>query len=465
MNRNSHAGRVVGMRARRVIVAVGAALVACAVGAALVAQAVAPVSSVVGYGADRVGALPTVGPVSMPQFAGYASASATPCANLLCTDRAGLFYWMFGRSVNYASQPTIVWSNGGPGSSSFYGPLTENGPYDVDPSGGLIPNLNSWTKAANYLFFDHPLGVGLSFPFHGQIARNMSQGIDELYNALVHVVARRGLQRSPLFLTGESLGGTYMPLLAKRILDGQKRRPTHLRLGGVIVTAGFVDPLVQVSTTAQYAFDHGLIDARQKAMLDRVLARCRRLMRGPPPSSPAATNTCFSIQSKIREWSGRFLDNIGLTGDIDYTPLLDYINRPDVRRALHAKPDGKFALYSPAVGKAYEGGGMDSYLNVVAQLLNRGVPVMVITGLNDAKDTNLIGTRAWISRLRWRAAARFRAAPRRQWRDGTSGVVLGYVRRGGGLTTLDVIGAGHLAVRDQPKILDQVRAFMVRSGR
>jgi cathepsin A (carboxypeptidase C) len=444
------------MRARRLILAAAAALVACAI---------APVASAVGYDADRVTTLPTVGALSTPQFAGYASANSAPCANLLCTDRPGLFYWMFGRSANYSGQPTIVWSNGGPGSSSFYGPLSENGPYDVDPSGGLVPNPNSWTQAANYLFFDHPLGVGLSFPFHGQIARSMRQGIGELYNALVHVVARRGLQRSPLFLTGESLGGTYMPLLAQRILNGQKRGATHLRLGGVILAAGFVDPLVQVSTTAQYAYDHGLISARQKATLDQVLARCRRLMRGPPPSSPAATNTCFSIQSKIADMSGRYLANIGQTSDIDYTPLLNYINRPDVRMALHARPNGKFSLYSPAVGKAYERGGMDSYLNVVAQLLNRGVPVMVVTGLNDAKDTNLLGTRAWISRLRWRGAGRFRAAPRRLWREGKNGVVLGYVRRGGGLTTLDVIGAGHLAVRDQPKILDQVRAFMARSGR
>src|ERR1700733_1359411 len=106
MNRNSHARRALSMRAGWVIAAVGAALVACAVGAALAAHAVAPVSPAVGYDADRVSALPTLGPVSMPEFAGYASASPTPCANLLCTDRAGLFYWMFGRSANYASQPT-----------------------------------------------------------------------------------------------------------------------------------------------------------------------------------------------------------------------------------------------------------------------------------------------------------------------------------------------------------------------
>ena len=108
---------------------------------------------------------------------------------------------------------------------------------------------------------------------------------------------------------------------------------------------------------------------------------------------------------------------------------------------------------------------MDSYRSVVAELLDRGVPVMVITGLNDAKDTNLIGTRDWISLMRWRGAARIRSAPRRQWKEGKNGVVLGYVQRGGGLTTLDVIGAGHLAVRDQPKILDQVVAFMKASRR
>ena len=430
--------------------------------AVLGAFALVPLPARAAYNADRVSSLPTVGPLTTPQFAGYASASSKPCADLQCSNRPGLFYWLFGRSANYTSQPTIVWSNGGPAVSSFYGPLTENGPYNLGPSGGLVPNPNTWTNAANYLFFDHPLGVGLSFPFHGQFAHNMKQGIDQLYHALVNVVARRGLQRSRLFLTGESLGGTYIPLLAQRIIRSGKR--SRIRLGGVIITAGFVEPLVQVSTTAVYAFAHGLIDASQKAMLDRVLARCRKLMRGPPPSSVAATETCFSIQDKIRKWSGRFLDNIGLTGDIDYDPLVNYVNRPDVRAALHAKPSGKFSLYSPRVGKAYTRGGMDSYRSVVAELLRRGVPVMVVTGLNDAKDTNLIGVRAWISLLRWRGAGRFRAAQRRLWRDPKTGVVLGYVRRGGGLTTLDVFGAGHLAVRDQPKILDQVVAFMARAG-
>jgi hypothetical protein len=41
--------------------------------------------------------------------------------------------------------------------------------------------------------------------------------------------------------------------------------------------------------------------------------------------------------------------------------------------------------------------------------------------------------------------------------------VLGYRRTGGGLTTLEVLNAGHLAVRDQPKILNAVQDFMAAS--
>ncbi|MEA2425890.1 MAG: vitellogenic carboxypeptidase-like protein [Thermoleophilaceae bacterium] len=439
--------------ARRLIGPLAVAAVCSLALAAGASAAVAP-------DADGVASLPTLGPVAQPQFAGYSSVTTTPCADVQCTDRAGLFYWLFGKTApNYRTEPTIVWSNGGPGASSFYGPLSENGPYNVNAMAGLVPNPDSWTQGANYLFFDHPLGTGLSFPFKGKVAPDLATGIAQLYNSLVGVVKRRGLENSPLYLTGESYGGTYMPLLAKRILDGNAKGDPEVRLGGVIIAAGWVDPLVQVSTTADYALSHGLIDADQKVKVDRTLARCRKLMRAPPPSSAAATNTCYSIQNQIRKLSGRYLANIAQSDDIDYQPLIDFVNRPDVRVALHAPAAGKFSLFSEKVGDAYTRGGMDSYRSVVAELLDRGVPVLVITGLNDAKDTNVIGTRAWISKLAWRKGASYRRATRTRWRDG-NGLVLGYVQKGGGLTNLEVLGAGHLGVRDEPRILDQVERFM-----
>jgi carboxypeptidase C (cathepsin A) len=434
----------------------GAGLLAVFIAVALATAG--PAAAAVPPGADQVTSLPTLGAVSQPEFAGYASASAASCTDLTCTDRAGLFYWLVGRDASYQTQPTVLWSNGGPGSSSFYGFLSENGPYVVDPSGQLTPYAHSWTSVANYLMFDHPLGVGMSFPFGGQFAKNVGQGIDQLGNAVGHVVQRDGLSQSPLFLTGESYGGTYMPLLALRLL----RDHPNVRVGGVVIVAGWVDPEVQVGTSARYALTHGLIDADQKRRLDGVYRRCRALLRRSGPSLRAA-NVCQSISAKIGHMSGRYLANIAQSGDIDYTPIVNYLNRPDVRTAIHAQQGGTFSLGSDPVYKSYASGVMHNYRGAVAKLLAQGVPVMVITGLNDGKDTNVLGARKWISKLHWRHAPRYRRSANEQWK--IDGSVLGYRRRGGGLTSLEVLDAGHLAPRDQPLIANAVQQFMQAAPR
>jgi carboxypeptidase C (cathepsin A) len=249
-----------------------------------------------------------------------------------------------------------------------------------------------------------------------------------------------------------------MPLLAKRLLD--TRAP--VTLGGVVIVDGWVAPETQVATTAQYAVTHGLIDAATKRALDRVYARCRAQLRRLGAGSVRAQRTCSSIQEAIARKSGRWLGNIAQAGDIDYTPIETYLNRPDVRDAIHAQPGGRFALSSDAVADAYAHDVMHDFSGVVAELLDRGVPVMVITGLNDAKDANFLGARRWIARMRWTGAPRYARSANERWT--VDGAVLGYRRRGGGLTTLEVLDAGHLAPRDQPRIADALAEFMRASA-
>jgi vitellogenic carboxypeptidase-like protein len=233
-------------------------------------------------------------------------------------------------------------------------------------------------------------------------------------------------------------------------------------VGGVVLVSGWVNPGVQVGTTARYALTHGLIDTAQKQQLDRVYKRCRSALRKNVDSLRAGA-VCQSIGDKIAAWSGRYLANIAQTGDIDYRPIEDYLNRPDVRRAIHARQGPKFTLSSDPVYKQYARGIMRNYAPVVAKLLDRSIPVMVISGLNDGKDTNFLGARRWISKLSWRKAGRYRRAETEKWKVG--GSVLGYRRRGGGLTSLNVLNAGHLAPRDQPRIADALRQFMAASNR
>ncbi len=140
-----------------------------------------------------------------------------------------------------------------------------------------------------------------------------------------------------------------MPLLARKLL---KAHP-EVDLGGVVIVSGWVNPAVQVGTTAKYALDHGLIGYSDKQRLDKVYDRCQSILRKQGQDSAKAGDVCQSIQDKIAEISGRWLGNIGQDGDIDYSPIETYLNRPDVRAAIHAKPDEKFSLYSDAISKNY----------------------------------------------------------------------------------------------------------------
>ena len=423
--------------------------------AAICIAAPAAAQDPVGDG-DQVLSLPDL-PVTTPQYAGYASTSNAACADVFCTGQSGLFYWLAARGADYQAQPTIVWSNGGPGASSMYGFFSENGPYTIIPDGQLRPYPDSWSNAANYLAFDHPLGTGLSFPVDGVFAENLDQGIAQLRAALGHVIQRRGMQESPLYLVGESYGGTYMPVLAKQILEANENG-ANLNLGGVVIVAGWVDPLVQVGTIARYALTHGLIDSDQKEKLDKIYKRCQKAMEGPPPSSQQATETCESIQPKIAKMSGRYLTNIAETGDIDYQPIIDYLNRADVRAAIHARPEGLFELGSDQVAENYQVGEMDSQRGVVADLLDAGVPVMVVSGLNDGKDVNFLGARKWMSKMDWKGSNKYANAGREKWTS--DGEVLGYSRSARGLTSLEVIGAGHLTPRDQPKLIEPISEWI-----
>ncbi len=101
---------------------------------------------------------------------------------------------------------------------------------------------------------------------------------------------------------------------------------------------------------------------------------------------------------------------------------------------------------------------MDSQRGVVADLLDAGVPVMVVSGLNDAKDVNFLGARKWMSKMKWSGAKRYEKAGREKWVS--DGEVLGYSRSARGLTSLEVLGAGHLTPRDQPKLIEQISRFI-----
>jgi carboxypeptidase C (cathepsin A) len=278
----------------------------------------------------------------------------------------------------------------------------------------------------------------------------------------VHLVERHPeLGARPILLAGESYGGTYVPLLAKAILDGNERAGHEvIPLGGIVLASPWTDPVVGESMDTTYAYTHGLITAADKTELDAVYGQCKAEVMAAQPSTKAANETCSKLKSSIEKRSGRYLLNIAKSGDPPTDQVVAYLNRPDVRTAIHAKPVGKFSLFSEAIGDRYAVGEQDSYRWAMQEMLDRGVPVMVISGLNDATDVNFLGVNAWLDLLTGERAAAHQAATSTQWKD-ADGTVLGYLREGGGLTSVLVLGAGHLAVADQPRLINLIDGKLI----
>lgn len=139
-----------------------------------------------------------------------------------------LFYW-FIRNTNDPNAPLVIWFNGGPGSSSQYGLWLENGPLKFTKTGlsgdndyviGLNPE-GSWSDLANVVYLDQPVGVGFSYGSTNVL--NMEEGASDFLSFLIQFYdTYPEFKTRPLFLSGESYAGKYIPSFGTAILNYNK---------------------------------------------------------------------------------------------------------------------------------------------------------------------------------------------------------------------------------------------------
>merc|ERR1712137_15171 len=108
------------------------------------------------------------------------------------------FFWFFEAREDPANAPLTIWLNGGPGSSSMYGILEENGPCYANPdSNSTRPAEWSWNRASNMLYLDQPVQVGFSYDTLQNITRDLVTGEVTLLNETTPVP-----EQNTTFLTG-----------------------------------------------------------------------------------------------------------------------------------------------------------------------------------------------------------------------------------------------------------------------
>ena len=180
-----------------------------------------------------------------------------------------------------ATDPVIVWFNGGPGCSSMLGWAQEHGPYVMeDGTDSFVHNDYAWNMEANLFYIESPAGVGFSVcgkPEECKFDDNNSAEDNLLAILSLFTDKFPELQRNPLWISGESYAGVYVPQVTKRLQQYIEKHTGETgvylpNLKGMLVGNGVTNWKYD-GTPAYFhmAYYHGIID---DALYNAVNTNC-----------------------------------------------------------------------------------------------------------------------------------------------------------------------------------------------
>eukprot|EP00755_Sulcionema_specki_P007838 Sspe_Gene.39311::Locus_18961_Transcript_1_1_Confidence_1.000_Length_1578::g.39311::m.39311/K16296/SCPL-I; serine carboxypeptidase-like clade I len=200
---------------------------------------------------------------------------------------AYVHYWLIENSAKDPKAPTVVWQNGGPGSSSLIGLLTENGPFTVNDDSfntdeyaatgipTVFQNPNSWHGApANMLYVEHPAPAGFSYCVPKEACKwNDTSQSWANYNFYVNFFkAYPELAKNDFYMTGESYAGVLIPTVALQILKHRTEGNRHLAPwslkgfalgndcpGNRVFTCTPYSGWIGTQTSVEFLYGHGMI--------------------------------------------------------------------------------------------------------------------------------------------------------------------------------------------------------------
>lgn len=372
-----------------------------------------------------------------------------------------LYVWLAESRNDPTSDPLIVWLNGGPGISSMVGMLMEVGPYRAHEDQGvvrLIDNDEAWNHKASLLVIDQPGGVGYSRTASGNTwtgaVTDPHQATEMLYDALQSFLTSfpqyRGLD---VYLFGESYAGHYVPDLATRIHKGMKAGDAAIKLEGIGLCDAWVAPDVQYAAQIEHAWALGLLTNDQREDLHDKFKE--EIKNGTANPTPAVAATLSKIEVDIMEASGTENPfHLRFEKPLDLKYIDKWLDRPDVRAAIHADPEDYPAwnLLNAAVQLGFMKAEVESVAHHFPELLKK-IRILSFNGLEDL-DCSFLGEDRWLEAIDWEHQHKFNKAQRGPWVE--DGLVVGRIRAVDNLTQVLVVDAGHMVPRDQPVLARKI---------
>ncbi|XP_069151474.1 serine carboxypeptidase-like 45 isoform X1 [Solanum lycopersicum] len=363
---------------------------------------------------DKITKLPGQPQVGFQQFSGYVTVDDKK--------QRSLFYYFVEAETDPASKPLVLWLNGGPGCSSLgVGAFSENGPFR--PRGeGLVINEHSWNKEANMLYLESPIGVGFSYSSDTSSYETVNDEITARDNVVFllrwfHKFPQ--YRKSNLFLTGESYAGHYVPQLAKLMMAFNKKQQLF-NLKGIALGNPVLEFATDFNSRAEYFWSHGLISDPTYRMFSSACNYSRYVSEY---YRDTVSPICSRVMSLVSRETSKFVDKYDVTLDVCISSVLsqskiispqensekldvcvedevvNYLNRKDVKRALHAELVGvhRWSVCSSILDYQLLDIEIPT-ISIIGTLIKERIPVLIYSGDQDSV-VPLIGSRATVQQL------------------------------------------------------------------
>ncbi|KAF0700888.1 Aste57867_8608 [Aphanomyces stellatus] len=384
-----------------------------------------------------------------------------------------MFYWLVESETNPATDPLVLWLNGGPGCSSLGGFFTELGPFVVDSDLSVKRNPYAWNRKANMVFLDSPAGVGFSTPRLNATEYNDDTTTDRAYEFLAQFLALYpAYQHREFYITGESYAGVYIPYLVHKLVT---QPMANLTLTGFAIGNPFTDSRVDASAYLEYFYSHGLvsIETYKAARRDCGPDGVGNCLYGIGPCSDACVSTFLQAISAADWLDSSALNPYYIYGDVckledgQASSLTSAANvRPLTHRGVVGPCQDRFTtqyLQLQAVQDAVhvDGGYINwtdcntdinthytrsaSSLSKYPAILAAGLKALIYSGDADS-NVNFLGTERWLT------ADGLNLTVREKWQAwfGPDSQLAGYSTRYTNLTFTTVKGAGHMVPATRP---------------
>jgi len=406
-------------------------------------------------------------------------------------------YMLAEKSDNTAlvTDPLIFWSNGGPGASSMFGFTSEVGPFNINSASmqtdppTLFLNEQGWNNLGDLLIFEAPAPVGFSYCGDDVTADGYSCGdwTDERASANNYAALQAFYAKfpeklpKPLYLSGESYAGVYIPTFAREIVDGDNA----INLQGFAVGDACTGTEVLCGDTGQgpwwdvtFMYGHGQFSIKT---YDAIIDTCT-MAKLKYPGADGLSDQCNDLLATMADEIGGYYDyalyddctyqngllkspylahlqwRLGDGGALnDYTcgsgeAMEYYVTVPEVRDALHVSQDSNFFSGDNGVGFNYtltEKNLIPFYHDVaVGKYADKNIRVMVYNGDTDPGINSFVAQN-WTTHVGLEETS--------SWRPWTLDSCL---RMGGYVTSYEgdfsfatIRGAGHMVPTYKPEAM------------